>query len=188
MYALQTLRPVIPRAHQGRGPRRLSCVPQHVRLEVCLWGAAIIGDRSWFEGLGYGYEQHLADSARYDREPQPFERWAVAKTFPYFVRLVGFCKVGLELGTGASWPPGANGSGYGASVLAGRLCDAQILTKAAMTYVYRCSHGAHAAVKAHIDKGRVGPGGERALAKGKRLVYDYLRQAAETEEVLCQRI
>ena len=148
----------------------------------------MIGDRSWLEGLGFAYQQHLADSARMDREPQPFERWAVNKTFPYFVRLVGFCKVGLELGRETTWPPGANGNGYSATVLAGRLCDAQVLTKATMTYIYRRSHGAHAAVQAHIDHGRVGPGGERALAKGKRLVWDYLRAAAKTEEVLCQRI
>lgn len=111
------------------------------------------------------------------------------KTFPYFVRLAGFCKVIPKWEWATSNPtPGANGSGYSSTVLARRFVDAQILVRAAMTYVYRCSHGAHAAVKAHIDHGRVGPGGERALAKGKRLVYDYLKQAAETEEVLCQRI
>jgi hypothetical protein len=84
--------------------------------------------------------------------------------------------------------PGANGTGYSATVLARRLIDAQILIKAAMTYVYRCSHGAHAAVKVYIGDGKVGPGCERKLAKGKRLVWDYLRAAAKTEEVLSQRI
>ena len=138
------------------------------------------------EGLGYAYQQHLADSARFDREPQPFERWAVNKTWPYFVRLACLCKVipEYEWETTNSEP---SGNGYRSVVLARRLVDAQIVTKAAMTYVYRCSHRSHAAVRAHIDKGRVEPGCERALGRGKRLVYDYLRQAAQTEEVLSQR-
>ena len=128
----------------------------------------MIGDKSWLTGLGYAYQQHLADSARFDREPIPFERWAVNKTFPYFVRLVGFCKVipeyTIEEWATASAEP--SGNGYSSAVLARRLVDAQVLTKAAMTYIYRCSHGAHAAVRSHIDHGRGSPGGERALARG----------------------
>lgn len=148
----------------------------------------MIGDRSWLEGLGFAYQQHLADSARFDREPQPLEPWAVNKTFPDFVRLIRFCKVIPEY-TIDEWAtsnsvPGSNGTGYSATVLARRLVDAQVLTKAAMTHVYRHSHRAHAAVRAHIDHGRVSPGGERALARGKRLVWDYLKAAAKTEEML----
>lgn len=152
----------------------------------------MIGDRSWLEGLGFAYQQHLADSARYDREPQPFEKWAVNKTWPYFVRLARLCAVIPEYDL-SQWEtknpvPGSNGTGYSATVLARRLIDGLVLTRAALTHVYRHSHSAHAAVKAHLDDGRVYPGEERALAKGKRLVWDYLRAAAETEKVLSQAI
>lgn len=152
----------------------------------------MIGDRGWLEDLGFAYQQHLADSARFDREPQPFERWAVTRTWPKFVRLARLCAVIPEYDL-SQWEtknpvPGANGTGYSATVLARRLIDGLVLTRAAMTHVYRCSHSAHAAVKAYLDDGKVCPGEERALAKGKRLVYDWLRKAAETEEVLSQRI
>lgn len=140
------------------------------------------------EGLGYGYQQHLADATRLDRESLPFERWAVMRTWPKFVNLTRLCEsippyTRDEWATAATMP-GANGSGYTASVLARRILDGLILTRRAMNYVYCRSRGAHAAVSAHIDHGRVTPGSERALAKGKRLVYDYLKHAAETEAEL----
>lgn len=148
----------------------------------------MLGDRSWLEGLGYAYQQHLADATRLDRESIPFERWAVMRTWPKFVNLSRLCESIPEYTIGewatASVVPGANGHGYTATVLARRILDGSVLTKAAMTYIYRRSRGAHCAVRAHIDHGRVEPGGERALAKGKRLVYDYLKQAAETEACL----
>ena len=148
----------------------------------------MIGDRSWFEGLGYAYQQHLADATRLDRESLPFERWAVMRTWPKFVNLTRLCEAipeySIDEWATASVVPGANGHGYTATVLARRITEGAVLTKAAMTYVYRCSRGAHSAVREHIDKGRVCPGNERALGKGKRLVYDYLKHAAETEACL----
>ncbi len=150
----------------------------------------MIGDRSWLTDLGYGYQQHLADATRYDRESLPFERWAVMRTWHKFVNLARLCEAipeyTIEEWATANVVPGANGHGYSSTVLARRITEAAVLTKAAMSYVYRCSHRSHSAVKEHIDKGRVYPGNERALGKGKRLVYDYLKQAAETEKVLCQ--
>lgn len=149
---------------------------------------AIIGDKSWLEGLGYAYQQHLADSARLDRESQPFERWAVGKTWPQFVRLARLCEVipkyDLDQWETKNPVPGVGGNGYSSVVLARRVIEGLVLTRAAMAYVYRCSHGAHRVVRAYLKDGKVCPGGERALAKGKRLVYDYLKQAAETEKVL----
>ena len=148
----------------------------------------MIGDRSWLDDLGYGYQQHLANATNHHRESMPFEVWAVTRTWPKFVNLSRLCavipKYDLDQWETANPIPGVNGNGYSSVVLARRILDGLILTRAAMTYVYRCSHRSHAAVMAHIDHGRVGPGGERALGKGKRLVYDYLRQAAETETVL----
>ena len=140
------------------------------------------------EDLGYAYQQHLADATRYDRESIPFERWAVMRTWPKFVNLARFCAV-IPPYTLKDWPTAdliPCGNGYSSTVLARRLMDAPILVKAALAYVYRRSHGAHKAVKEHIDRGKVYPGNERALGKGKRLVYDYLKQAAETEAVLCR--
>lgn len=114
------------------------------------------------------------------------------RTWPKFVNLARLCEAipeyTIEEWATANVVPGANGHGYTATVLARRILDGSILTNAAMSYVHRVSRGAHHAVRTHIDHGRVEPGGERALAKGKRLVYDYLRQAAETERVQCQRI
>ncbi len=147
------------------------------------YNVRVLGDRSWLADLGYAYQQHLADATRYDRESIPFERWAVEKAWPTFVNLARFCAVLPEY----EWPTSNDipcGTGYSSVVLARRLLDAPILVKAAMSYVYKRSHHAHSAVKEHINKGRVSPGNERALAKGKRLVYDYLRQAARTEEAL----
>lgn len=152
------------------------------------WGEPIIGDRSWLVGLGYGYQQHLADSARYDREPQPFERWAVSKTWPYFVRLARLCEIIPEY-TIDEWAtanpvPGVNGNGYSATVLARRLIDGLVLTRSVMNYIRCRSDVAHGVVRGYLKDGRVYPGHERALAKGKRLVWDYLKHAAETEKAL----
>lgn len=146
----------------------------------------MIGDREWLTGLEYGYQQHLSDATRFDRESLPFEKWAVMRTWPKFVNLSRFCEAIPEY-TREEWAtahavPG--GQGYSASVLARRILGGQVLTRAAMKYVYRCSRCAHRVVREHIDKGRVEPGGERALAKGKRLVWDYLKHAAETEAAL----
>ena len=152
----------------------------------------MLGDKSWLEGLGFAYQQHLADATRLDRESLPFERWAVMRTWPKFVNLSRLCE-SIPPYTRDEWAtanavPGANGSGYTASVLARRILDGLIVTRRAMNYVYCRSRGAHAAVGAHIDLGRVPPGQERALAKGKRLVYDYLKRAAETEEHLTRKV
>lgn len=113
----------------------------------------------------------------------PFERWAVSRTWSKFVNLARLCAVipPYDLDQWATTNPVPTNGAYSSTVLARRIIDGLVLTRAAMKYVYRCSHGAHRAVKAHIDKGKVSPGDERALGKGKRLVYDYLRQAAETE-------
>ena len=136
--------------------------------------------------MAYGYQQHLADATRLDRESLPFEKWAVLRTWPRFVNLARFCTVIPECG----WPMRSgeptSSHAYGSVVLARALLDAPILVKAALTYVYKRSHRSHSAVREHIDRGKVYPGNERALGKGKRLVYDYLRQVAKTEEVLCR--
>jgi len=151
----------------------------------------MIGDRSWLTDLGYAYQQHLADSARYDRESIPFERWAVTRTWPKFVNLARLCavipKYDLDQWETKNPVPGVNGNGYSSVVLARRLIDGLVLTRAAMTDVYRRSRSSHAAVKRYLEDGKVYPGEERALGKGKRLVYDWLKRAAETEEVLSQR-
>ncbi len=151
----------------------------------------MLGDASWLADLGYAYQQHLADSARFDREPQPFERWAVDKTWPQFVRLARLCEVIPEY-TLSQWEtknpvPGANGTGHTATVLARRLIDALIVTRRAKTYIYSHSRAAHSAVEVYLGRGKVHPGDERALAKGKRLLWDYLRRAAETEASLSKR-
>ncbi len=152
-----------------------------------IGAGTLLGDKSWLDDLGYAYQQHLADATRCDRESLPFERWAVMRTWPKFVNLARFCTVipPFTIKEWATAEPGGGG-GYESSCLARSLMDAPILVKAALTYVYKRSHHAHSAVREHIDRGKVYPGNERALGKGKRLVYDYLRQAAETEEALCR--
>ncbi len=120
----------------------------------------------------------------------PFDQWATAKVWPPFVNLARFCERIPEFCRG-EWAtvdqaPGRNG--YSSSVLARRLIEAPILVKAALVYVYKRSHGAHAAVRAHIGRGKVEPVHRTPLAKGKRLVFDYLKHAAETEEALSRRI
>lgn len=143
------------------------------------------------EGLGYAYQEHLAASARADREPLPYERWAVNKTWPYFMRLARLCAVippySLDQWATKNPVPGVNGSGYSSTVLARRLIGGLVLTRAVLTHLYRVSRCSHAAVKRYLDNGRVEPGQERALGKGKRLVYDWLVRAAETEKALSQR-
>ena len=112
----------------------------------------------------------------------------MVRTWPPFVNLARFCTV-IPPYTIKDWKTAVSLPGtsvYSSTVLARRLIDAPILVKAALTYVYKRSHHAHSAVKEHIDRGKVYPGNERALGKGKRLLYDYLKQAAETEEALCR--
>ena len=145
----------------------------------------MLGDREWLDDLGYAYQQHLSNATRYDRESLPFEKWAVVKVWPTFVNLARFCTV-IPPYTLKDWATAepSGGGGYESSCLARSLMDAPILVKAALTYIYKRSRSAHGAVREHIDKGKVYPGNERALGKGKRLVYDYLKQAAETEACL----
>ena len=116
----------------------------------------------------------------------------MVKAWPQFVRLARLCavipKYDLDQWETKNPVPGVSGNGYRSVVLARRLIEGLVLTNAAMTHVYRCSHGAHSVVKAYLAYGKVRPGDERSLAKGKRLVWDFLKRAAETEEALSQCI
>lgn len=112
----------------------------------------------------------------------------MGKTWPFFVRLARLSQVipqySLDQWATENPVPGANGSGYSSTVLARRLIGGLILTRAVLTHLYRVSRCSHAAVKAYLDDGKVQSGQERAMGKGKRLVYDWLVRAAETEKVL----
>ena len=152
----------------------------------------MIGDRSWAELLYERYRQHVADSIRRDRECLPFEQWAVSRTWRDFCNLARLCRT-IPQYTLDQWEtynpvPGADGSSYSSTVLARRLIDGLVLTRAALTHLYRVSRRSHAAVKAYLDDGRIQPGQERALGQGRRLIYDWLIRAAETEKVLSQSI
>lgn len=77
--------------------------------------------------------------------------------------------------------PGANGNGYRSAMLARRLIDGLVLVDALLTDLKRSSRKAHAAVRAYLDDGRVRVEQRPALTQGKRLVYEWLRRAAERD-------
>lgn len=145
----------------------------------------MIGDRSWLAELGYGYDQHVADSLKADRECLAFPTWAVYRTWPRFVGLARVCRM-LPPFVWSEWEtrnpvPGANGNGYHSVVLARRLVDGLVLVNALLVDLKHSSRKAHAAVRAYLDDGRVRPEQRPALTQGKRLVYEWLRRAAERD-------
>ena len=142
----------------------------------------MIGDREWYELLWERYRQYLADCGRMDRPAQAFTRWAVEVTWRDFERLA---RLVLALPPFAlnDWethsPIGAgHGGGYRSTVLARRLIGALLLVRQALLGLQQWRR-AYAAVKCHLERGKVAPGQERALGLGKRWLYEWLVRAAQ---------
>ncbi len=143
----------------------------------------MVGDRSWLDDLGYGYDEHLAMSVRRHREPLPFPRWAVQRTWQMFVALARYCdRIGdFTRDDWATVPWAVPQQSYSTSILARTVINAPIVRGKTLAHVKRRSQASYRAVEAHITDGRVEPGQERALARGKRIIYQYLHWTAERD-------
>ena len=115
----------------------------------------------------------------------PFEIWAVDRTWKVFVPLYHLSQhiQPFALRDWATNPPipGAKGKGFSSTVLARRVISGLVLCNAVMKDLRADSRKAHAAVKGWLDTRRVAKGQERALAKGKRFIFDWLVRAAELD-------
>ena len=152
----------------------------------------MVGDRDWLAGLGYAYDEHLAMSVRRHREPQPFRQWATQRTWGMFLALARYCdRIGDF--TRDDWatveiPWAAPQQAFTATVLARAVLNAPIVCGKTLAHVKRRSRASHCAVEAHIANGKVERGQERALARGKRIIYQYLCWAAERDGALTRAV
>lgn len=154
-----------------------------VRLSFQLPGDGVIGDVAWKEGLFHRYTQHVADSARHEREPQPFDRWATEATFVDFVRIARLTRA-LPPFALSDWEtenpvPGSSGKSFRSRDLARRLISALVLVSATLAALCKHNRRASYAVKRYLDKGKVENGYERPLAYGKRWIYGRLVEMTE---------
>ena len=142
----------------------------------------MVGDRDWLDDLGYAYDEHLAMSVRRHREPLPFPRWAVQRTWQTFLALVHYCnRIGDFTRDDWATIPGVPQQGFSATMLARNAINAPIVRGKVLQHVRKRSRASHCAVEAHIANGRVEKGQERALARGKRIIYRYLCWSAERD-------
>ena len=142
----------------------------------------MIGDHSWHELLWERYRQHVADSARADREPAVFERWAVEATWTDFVRLarlvLALPPYALDDWETANPIPSVSRNAPCSTVLARRLINALVMVQQLLKNMKEKDRPVASAVKRYIRDGHRSP---TRLAVGKRYAYDWLVAAATTE-------
>lgn len=138
----------------------------------------MIGDPEWQDLMTEAYHQYLADSARLDREPQVYARWAVERTWRDFVRLAVLV-LALPPFALSDWetknPVPATGNGFRSVDLARRLISGLVLVRALLQDMKRSERSAYRAVKYHLDEGRCPVGTEHDLADGKRFIWEWLQ-------------
>lgn len=144
----------------------------------------MLGDSEWLDLLRPRYEQHLADSARWSRMPELFDRWATEATWRDFVILARLVDR-LPPFTIADWRtenpvPGGHGGVFRSRILARRLISALVLVAAALDDLRR-HRKAYKAVQLYLASGRVIGGFEFALADGKRLLFEWFCSQAQQE-------
>ena len=134
----------------------------------------------WLELLHQRYMQHASDSARLEREPLPFDRWAVERTWTEFVTLARVV-INLPPYDVKDWEtnepiPGSAGA-YGSRNLARHLISALVLVNAILDGMDRRMR---AAVRRYLLHNRMSP----RLPDAKRFVYDWLVKTARYEEAV----
>lgn len=145
-------------------------------------GDGLIGDHSWHELLWERYRQHCADSARADREPAVFERWAVEATWIDFVRLarlvLALPPFALDDWETANPIPMVSRNAPRSTVLARRLIDALVMIQQLLRNMKEKDRPVASAVKRYIRDGHRSP---TRIAAGKRYAYDWLVAAAKVD-------
>lgn len=141
----------------------------------------MLGSRVWRDGLRDRYDEHLATCRRKERPSQPFESWAVNRTWDDFCTVARFALMLREFDR-SDWAttttvPGGSGGGYGSRSLARHALDGLLLVEAVMGGMERRMR---ANVKRYLLHGSHGRNGE--LAEARRFVYDWLVKVAEGVE------
>lgn len=127
--------------------------------------------------------------------PMMFEPWAVDRTWTRFATLAALVEAlpvkeqhvllkGNILPFWEGWETEysevhTQAAAFQGRILARRLVSALVLVQTLLGDMKREKRTGYKAVRFYLDKGRCEVGCEKALACGKRYVYDWLKQRAE---------
>lgn len=140
----------------------------------------MIGDRLWYDGLRYGYEQHLADSMRLGKPSKAFDEWAVNRAWDDFAvtaryaLLVGPFR--LEDWETRPITPGSSAGAFGPRSLSRRVVDGLLLVQSILAAMPR-------QMRFHTKRYLLHGRKHEVLGEARRFVYDWLIGCAQEKRV-----